>query len=400
VERLENEIQEYAWGSKSAIADLLGRPSPSARPQAELWMGAHPSAPSRVLREGQWRSLLDVIGEDPEDEIGAATQARFGPRLPFLFKVLAAETPLSLQAHPTEAQAAAGFAAEERAGIAPNAPQRNYKDPRHKPELVCALGPFDALSGFRETRETAWLFRRLGVGALVGAARALERKTPSDALREVFTWILSRPAAERMPLVADTLSACARLRDEGGAFAAECDWALRIGALYPGDAGVVVSLLLNYVRLSPGEALYLSAGQLHAYLGGVAVEIMANSDNVLRAGLTPKHVDVPELLRILEFTDGPPLPRVPAATGAELVYRTPSPEFQLSRIELGPEATFHARVAGPEILLCTEGSVVARGNGDSAQSIARGTAMFVPARDATYELAGAGTVFRATVGEP
>jgi mannose-6-phosphate isomerase len=399
VERLDNRIQDYAWGSQNAIADLLGQPSPSARPQAELWMGAHPSAPSKVLRAGGWRSLLDVIRENPKDEIGPAAHARFGPRLPFLLKVLAAETPLSLQAHPTEARAHAGFEEEERAGIALGAPERNYKDPWHKPELVCALGPFDALSGFRDVGEIARLLRQLAVAELVAKGAVLEQMPPAQALRELFSWVMARTGPERTALIASTLAGCARLCREGGPFARQCEWAIRIGAMYPDDVGVVVSLLLNYVRLSPGQALYLAAGQLHAYLGGVAIEIMANSDNVLRAGLTAKHVDVPELLRILEFTCGPAVPRLPVASGAELVYPTPSPEFRLSMIELGAGSAFRTRVVGPEILLCTEGTVVARANGAATQTLPRGSSVFVPARDASYELAGTGTVFRATVGD-
>jgi mannose-6-phosphate isomerase len=397
VDPLENRIQEYAWGSRTAIASLLGQPCPSPRPQAELWMGAHPSAPSQVWRDGTWRSLLDVIAESPEQELGHAVHARFGPRLPFLFKVLAAAAPLSLQAHPSEAQAIAGFEAEERDGIPLKAPERNYKDRSHKPELVCALSTFHALTGFRNLGETLRLFDALEVKSLKGAARVLEQEPPPIALRQLFSWLLSKRGLERSELVGSTLTACERVRDRGGAFARECDWAVRIGALYPDDVGVVVALLLNSVCLLPGEALYLPAGQLHAYLGGVAVEIMANSDNVLRAGLTPKHVDVAELLSILEFTDGPVAPVRPVTSGVEQVYVTPTPEFRLSRIELDGGFTFRAeRRPGPEILLCTEGAALAHSRAGASHPIARGQSVFVPAEQEVYELSGTGTVFRAT----
>jgi mannose-6-phosphate isomerase len=401
VDRLENRIQPYAWGSRTAIAELVGEPSPSPDPQAELWMGAHPSAPSRVWRGGAWRSLFDVIGANPEEELGAAACARFGARLPFLFKVLAAETPLSLQAHPSVEQARAGYAAEERAGISLAAAERNYRDQNHKPELVCALGPFDALCGFRPLEGTRQLLARLGVRELEDAARELDGLPPSRALFDLFSWVMSQSGRRRDDLIAATLAQCARLRDRGEAFATECDWAVRIGKLYPGDVGVVVALLLNWIRLMPGDALYLPAGQLHAYLGGVAIEIMANSDNVLRAGLTPKHVDLPELLRILQFTEAHVALVEPAGKGAERAYLTPTPEFRLSRIVLDGATNFRVEDRrGPEILLCVEGIVRATNIATaSGETLSRGHSVFLSATDPTYELSGAGTVFRATVGE-
>jgi len=364
-------------------------------------MGAHPSAPSRVWRGGAWRSLFEVIGDNPEVELGAAAHARFGARLPFLFKVLAAETPLSLQAHPSAEQARAGFAAEERAGIPRGAAERNYKDPDHKPELVCALGPFEVLCGFRPLEGTRELFARLGVPALDDAARELDGRPPTHALRDLFSWVMAQSGRSRDELVTATLAQCARLRDRGEEFATECDWAVRIGKLYPGDVGVVVALLLNWMRLLPGDALYLPARQLHAYLGGVAVEIMANSDNVLRAGLTPKHVDVPELLRILEFSETQPALVDPIGQGPEHTYLTPSPEFRLSRIVLDGAALFSAEERrGPEILLCVQGAVRAT-NVEHARGerLEHGNALFVSATDPAYQLSGTGIVFRATVGE-
>jgi mannose-6-phosphate isomerase len=399
---LDNRIQEYAWGSKTAIAKLLGRPYPSSRPQAELWMGAHPSAPSRVWRGEAWHSLLELIAGDPDRELGPEVRARFGARLPFLFKVLAAETPLSLQAHPSPAQASAGYDAEDRAGIALHAAERSYKDRSHKPEVVCALTAFDALCGFRPVDDTLLLLSLLGVAKLERAAAALVHPPKEAGLRALFSWLMSQRGHERAELIDATLAACARVRDGRGAFAHECGWALRIGELYPGDVGIVVALLLNSVRLSPGEALYLPAGQLHAYLGGVAVEIMANSDNVLRAGLTPKHVDVPDLLRILEFSDAPVARINPQKVGSEYAYATPTPEFRLSRIALHADEPFRTEDprSGPEILLCTEGEVVARTlQGLGVHTIPQGSSVFVPAADPPYQLFGAGTVFRACVGQ-
>ena len=396
---LQGRIQNYAWGSQTAIAELLGNPTPAAMPEAELWLGAHPNAPSLVFRDGVWRSLLDVIAERPEVELGAGVVARFGARLPFLLKILAAETPLSLQAHPDMAQARAGFEAEEIAKVPRQAPQRNYKDASHKPELLCALRRFDALSGFRRASDTLRLLRALGGEALLSHAQILERTPGAEGVRSLYAALASLGGEARSKIVNSTLEVCAAHRDRAGEYARECDWIMRLGALYPGDIGVVLALLLNLVELEPGQAIFLPAGNLHAYLRGVGVEIMANSDNVLRGGLTPKHVDPPELLRVLTFADEP-IP-VLVARGQELeqTYETPAPEFRLSRLDLRDGAVFCAdRRDGPEILMCVAGRVVARSTQGAARELAQGAASFVPASDPGYELAGSGTVFRAAVG--
>jgi mannose-6-phosphate isomerase len=363
-------------------------------------MGAHPKAPSRVYRGGAWHSLLDVIRAEPETELGARVLSKFGPALPFLFKVLAAETPLSLQAHPNLEQARAGFEADELASIALDAAHRNYKDPNHKPELLCALGPFEAFSGFRRVTDTVRLLRSLQIEQLAPRVAKLEEQPNPSGLRELFSWLMATEGAARSELVAATLAACERHRDERGAFAYECDWVLRIGSIYQRDIGVTVALLLNLVRLDAGQGMYLPAGNLHAYLKGVALEIMANSDNVLRGGLTPKHVNVPELVRVLTFADGPVLLLSPQGTGPEQIYDTPASEFRLSRIELGPAPSF--RVAdrrGPEILLCVNGVVTVRETDGSAHALSKGSSIFIAASSGPYDIAGAGALFRAAVGD-
>ena len=403
---LEGRIQNYAWGSRTALAELLGKAVPALHPEAELWLGAHPSAPSLVFRDGGWRSLLDLIADHPDRELGAAVVARFGPRLPFLLKVLAAETPLSLQAHPDMAQARAGFAAEEAAEIPRDAARRNYKDASHKPELLCALQPFDAFSGFRRASDTLRLLAALGTKDLVSQAEVLRQAPDRRGLRAFYAALASLTEASREKLVSATLHACAAHRDGDGEFARECDWVLRLGELYPGDIGVVLALLLNWVALEPGQAIYLPAGNLHAYLRGVGVEIMANSDNVLRGGLTPKHVDPAELLRVLTFADGP-MPILSANGEAssrghemEQTYDTPAPEFRLSRVEMRDGARFRAeRREGPEILLCVAGRLAARSANGDAHDLVQGGSVFVPASDGAYEIGGDGTLFRAAVGD-
>jgi mannose-6-phosphate isomerase len=395
---LDCTVMPYAWGSRTAIATLQGRTTPSHGPEAELWMGAHPLAPSRIVRGGAITPLTSVIAEDSVRELGAATAARFGPRLPFLLKVLAAEQPLSLQAHPTEAQARAGFDDEERRGVPRDAAHRNYKDPHHKPELVCALTVFDALCGFRRAADTLMLVEALAVPALSAHLAPLRRAPNASGLASAFRAIMTMEAADAARVVEDTVSTCRAYR---GPFARECEWAVRLAHQYPGDRGVISALLLNLVRLQPGEAIYLDAGNLHAYLSGVGVEIMASSDNVLRGGLTPKHVDVGELLKVLDFTDGPVPVRHPrAASPNEDVWETPAAEFRLSRIRLDGRP-FACAVDGPEIVLCVDGRAeVAPGDGMPAVNLARGQAAFVPASTGNYVLRGTGVVFRATTNIP
>ena len=377
VELLDCTVMPYAWGSRTAIAELRGRASPAERPEAELWMGAHPMAPARVARTGA--SLAEVIAADPSAQLGDATVGAFGPRLPFLLKVLAAAEPLSLQAHPTEEEAAAGYADEERRGVRLDAPHRNYKDPHHKPELLCALTPFEALCGFRNLPETVRLFDDLAVPALDEALLPLRR---DGDLAETFRRIMTRLDAGAVEAV---VAACRR----PGGFAAERALALSMARLYPGDVGIISALLLNLLHLEPGEAIYLGAGNLHAYLGGTGVEIMASSDNVLRGGLTKKHVDVPELMRVLRFEAGPVAPlRARAVDDVEQVYDTPAREFRLSRLTAPAER----EVRGPEILLCTEGEVRVDG-----RELARGAAAFIAASAGRYQLSGRGTVYRAAV---
>ncbi|MFD5747953.1 mannose-6-phosphate isomerase, class I [Streptomyces sp. NPDC127033] len=387
MDRLSNTVRPYAWGSTTAIPELLGTP-PTGEPQAEMWLGAHPGAPSRLDRgDGAGEvALSDVIAADPEAELGAATTRKFGPRLPFLLKLLAAGSPLSLQVHPDLAQAKEGYADEERRGVPIDAPHRNYKDASHKPELICALTPFEGLCGFRAPEDAAELLAGLGVDALEPYVDLLRAHPEEAALREVLTAVLGADPQEMAATVTEAAAAADRL---GGAYAPYAS----IARHYPGDPGVIAAMLLNHVQLQPGEALFLGAGVPHAYLDGLGVEIMANSDNVLRCGLTPKHVDVPELLRVVRFeATEPAVLRPEASASGEELYDTPIDEFRLSRFTLAPGAAPRDLTAAtPQILLCTAGTPTA---GDLG--LTPGGAVFVPAGEKT-ELSGTGTVFRATV---
>jgi mannose-6-phosphate isomerase len=366
---LDGVVRPYAWGSRTAIASLRRLPTPSAHPEAELWFGAHPGGPAVVHDGSRLTSLLEIIDSDPEGELGVPCAEQYNGRLPFLMKVLAAEEPLSLQAHPSLQQAKDGFARENERGIDVGASNRNYRDENHKPELVVALTDFHALAGFRDIAHTVDLLRVLQVPELDSYLGMLAGQPDSQGLRALFTTWITLPESALSKLIPAVLSGAIRYLESGqDRFAAEARTVLEIGENYPLDPGVLAVLLLNRVSLRPGEGLYLPAGNLHAYLWGTAVEVMANSDNVLRGGLTPKHVDVPELLRVLDFTPVSPADITPSmhTLNAELIYQTPFEEFRLSKIEL--EGTGLRRpssilfdVAGPQILLCTTGAIELRG---------------------------------------
>ncbi len=408
MDRLENTIRPYAWGSTTALPELMGT-EPTGEPQAELWMGAHPGAPSRVDRGAGPVSLADVIAADPTAELGEPTVRAFGPRLPFLLKLLAAEVPLSVQVHPDRPQAAAGFADEEARGVPLDAPHRNYKDANHKPELICALTPFEGLCGFRPAVEAADLLDTLDVGELKPYADLLRAHPESDALRETLTAVLTADREVLAGVVTRAAQAARRLAAEGPSrFAGDYDAVVRMERHFPGDPGVIAGMLLNRVRLSPGEALFLGAGVPHAYLHGLGVELMATSDNVLRCGLTPKHIDVPELLRVVRFEATEPgvlrPEAVPADAGpAEERYAAPIDDFRLSRIDLAPDAAPHRfGGAAPQVLLCTAGRAVLRssdGDGGAELTLDPGQSAYVKAGE-QVAATGPGTVFRATVAVP
>ncbi len=386
---LRNPIQPYAWGCPRSIPELLGVPNPDGGPQAELWMGAHERAPSLALVDGRWRSLREWIAEEPSAVLGEAAAARFGVELPFLFKVLAAARPLSIQAHPSAAQAREGFAREEARGVPRDAPTRSYRDPNPKPEILCALTRFEALQGFRDAGEAA---------ALLGSVPCADLDAPRARLREQglrgFVGALLRLSGEARRAAAAAAGAAAAARRGEPTW----DRVAALAAAFPGDAGALAPLFLREVVLEPGEAVFLGPGELHAYLSGTGVELMANSDNVLRGGLTDKHVDAGELLRVLAFPEAAPS-RVRAAERrpGEWVYATAAEQFELARLEVSPGRPFDAPAQrGVEILLCTAGAVEASCGG-AALPLARGASALAPAAAGAYRLAGEGVVHRAAV---
>ncbi len=398
MELMRNRIRPYAWGSRTALAELLGEPSPSPHPQAELWIGAHPGDSSVLLGQAGERSLVQVIADDPVAALGARAHEAFDSRLPFLLKVLAAAEPLSLQAHPSAEQAARGFALEEAALIPMSSSRRNYRDSWPKPELITALTEFRALCGFRDPEATVRLLAALHVPQLDHYLVLLSGQQDLHGVRALFSSLITIPPVTLGPLLADVLEACVRNVRERDEFALEYRTALELGERYPGDPGVLASLLLNRITLQPGQALYLPGGNLHAYLSGVGVEIMANSDNVLRGGLTPKHVDVPELMKVLDFTPGEVqvLHGDPAGPG-QWVYPTPASQFRLWRLQPDDNG-IEISHDGPQVVLTVEGKLDVTAADGRHLTLERGRSVWIAADDGPVRLTGSGTAFRATDG--
>jgi mannose-6-phosphate isomerase len=393
LQRIRGAVRHYAWGSRTAIPELLGEP-PTSEPQAELWLGAHPAAPAQL--QGEREVPLDAwIRADPEGVLGAPVVERFGAELPFLLKVLAAAEPLSIQAHPDAAQARAGFARENAAGLALDAPERCYRDPHPKPELICALTPFRALNRFREPERIAEGIAALA-GSELGSLLAPLRARPDREGLAAFLegWLAFEPAA-RERLLAEIATRAGRADPGDPALAELC----RLARDHPGDPGVLAPLFLNWVELAPGEAMFLPPGELHSYLGGTGIVLMASSDNVLRGGLTRKHVDVPELLATLSFASGPVERLRPEVFDRlESRYRTLTEEFALSLLRLRSGEVWRSPLRrGVEILLCTEGRIELSA-GSHSLALARGGSAIAPAATGNYRATGEGVVYRAAVG--
>ncbi|WP_017576476.1 mannose-6-phosphate isomerase, class I [Nocardiopsis kunsanensis] len=391
--RLTNQVRPYAWGARTAIPDLLGTES-DGTPQAELWLGAHHGAPSSARSaDGSAHPLPSLISDAPQRVLGPEVTERFGARLPFLLKYLAAEQPLSLQVHPNAERARQGFDAEEHRGIPLDAPHRNYRDPHHKPELLLALEPFEALCGFREPEAARYDLRDLTCELARDLRGDLADADTHRALRSALTRLLTLSEDRRERLLSDFVaewSTCDRRGPHGRIVP---DLAER----YPGDPGAVASLLLNRITLWPGQALFLPAGNLHAYLQGTAIEVMASSDNVLRAGLTGKHVDATELLEVVDFSVLPIPYAQPEFLDGRREYRPGAPEFALH--EIGPgRITAHLPGQGPCVVLVLDGQVELVAEVGQGMTLSRGESVFVPADSGAVKIEGRGHVVAATVG--
>lgn len=392
---MSNPVQEYAWGSRSFIPEMLGKVSPAPNPQAEIWMGAHLKSPSRIESDGRWLSLADAIQKDPVGILGKRTARKFSNALPFLFKILAVERPLSVQVHPNQNQAVHGFERENRLGIPLNAPQRNYRDKNHKPELLCSLTPFQALVGFRRSDDILASFQRIGIRSLPGPLEALFEKTSHEGLKRSFSSLMSMNKKDRIQCIAEIIAFCEKTGSDPN-----CRCVLELHDEYPNDVGVLSPFLLNFVKLNPGEAIFLPPGVPHAYLKGAGVELMANSDNVIRGGLTPKHVDVPALLRVIDW-DAKPSPILrpsPEKTG-ERFYPSSAVEFRLSTIKVDPQNTYQSsRLRSVEILFNVKGDArITDLTAGNRLLLSGGTSVIIPASAGPYRIEGTAEIYKTSV---
>ncbi|EJO47394.1 MULTISPECIES: mannose-6-phosphate isomerase [Enterobacter cloacae complex] len=386
MQKLINSVQNYAWGSKTALTDLYGIANPNNLPMAELWMGAHPKSSSKIEdASGQARSLRDVIDADKAALLGDKVAQRFG-ELPFLFKVLCADQPLSIQVHPNKQASEIGFAKENAAGIPLDAAERNYKDPNHKPELVFALTPFLAMNAFREFSEIISLLQPVA-GAHNAIAHFLENPN-AEALSQLFASLLNMQGEEKSHALAVLKAALESQQGE------PWETIRLIAQFYPDDSGLFSPLLLNVVKLNPGEAMFLFAETPHAYLQGVALEVMANSDNVLRAGLTPKYIDIPELVANVKFVAKPAaeLLTQPVKNGAELDFPIPVEDFAFSLHDLSQTETTIAQESAA-ILFCVEGEATLH-KGEQHLVLKPGESAFVAANESPVSVSGTGRLAR------
>ncbi|PHM45417.1 mannose-6-phosphate isomerase [Xenorhabdus mauleonii] len=350
--KMINNIQHYDWGSKTALTDIYGIDNPDNQPMAELWMGAHPKSSSLVTdpQTGETITLDALIAKEPEKHLGEKTAHQF-QRLPFLFKVLCAAQPLSIQVHPDKRSAEIGFAKENSAGIPVDSAQRNYKDDNHKPELVYALTPFKAMNAFRPLAEITRLLA--SVSAAHPDIQTFLQHPTEKTLSFLFSQLLNMQGEQKHLAIAVLKSALNSNQGE------PWDTIRKMTAFYPDDNGLFSPLLLNIVELKPGQAMFLYARTPHAYLEGVALEVMANSDNVLRAGLTSKHIDVPELMANLDFIpkSADTLLTLPKQEKGALNYPVPVNDFCFSVYAVQEQPITLANDSA-SILFCFEGQVV------------------------------------------
>ena len=393
---MQNTIQEYEWGSRTAIATLLGKTVPTPKPQAELWMGTHPKAPSMVHRDGEITSLARLIEEAPNEILGNQVTARFGRQLPYLFKVLAAAKPLSIQAHPNLLQAQNGFKRENEQKIPLAALHRNYKDPNHKPECICALTPFWALVGFRRISEILGLMGRCCARTMAGELANLAQNPDQAGLKQFFQNMMLISAQHRKEVIREATQNALKHMHATDAF----QWIIRLYGDYPDDLGVLAPLFLNLICLQPGQAMFLQAGALHAYLEGVGLELMANSDNVLRGGLTPKHIDLSELMKVINFNEEAIQVFNPEPVGrCESIYRCPVEEFVLTLIWVKEGSLYESLThRSVEILLCIEGTAsVLDLENEKEVLMQKGTSLIVPAALRCYRIEGEAKIYKAAV---
>jgi mannose-6-phosphate isomerase len=386
---MENIIKEYSWGNRTSISKLIGINNPEQKNQAELWMGAHSNGCSKIKLNNTMTLLSDFIQKDKIAILSKKTTETF-TGLPYLFKVLAVETALSIQVHPNKNQAEIGFKKEQEAGISITSEDRNYRDSNHKPELVYALTPYLAMNGFKEFNEIITLFKKLSIPLIQTLVDAFMTEVNSTGLKHFFTDLFSIKGKIKKQVIQKLLKYSNEHKSES-LFALILD----LSKQYPNDTGLFAPLILNVITLQPGEAMFLYACTPHAYIKGTGLEIMANSDNVLRAGLTPKHIDVEELVSCTNFETTPlsTLKFTPENKDGGIYYPVPVNDFKLSIFESVNEMIIHMQSA--EILLVLDTAATLTHQSGEIIKVNKGASLFIPAYVKQYQLTCVGRVARA-----
>lgn len=374
--KIKGKVQHYAWGGFNYIPQLLNMNNDKQQPFAEYWLGAHPSAPAEILSTPQL-SLEALINENPTAVLGAKVVEQFN-ELPYLFKVLDVHDMLSIQVHPSKAEAVKGFEAEEAAGIPINAPNRNYKDKNHKPEVMVALSDFWLLHGFKSKEA---IENTLTEVAELSVLLALFK---SGGYKGLYQFLMEMEQEQVDTLLLPLVKKEIRRKKDNELTRAMPGW--WVAKLYENssdfsnlDRGIFSIYLFNIVHLQKGEAIFQGAGVPHAYLEGQNVELMANSDNVLRGGLTPKHIDVPELMKHTLFEAVVPNILKGEKRGNEKKYPCPVPDFGITAIELNAGEHYTALTTSVEIILVIEGALLVKQN--ESMVIKKGEALAITANE-------------------
>ncbi|MDO4606340.1 MAG: mannose-6-phosphate isomerase, class I [Bowdeniella nasicola] len=397
--RIGGVRRHYDWGSHDAIPWLMGE-EVTDEPVAELWFGVHPTGPAPLEGDAPQADLKTLIEADPVAMLGEDVQSRFGDTLPFLMKLIAPARPLSLQVHPSLEQAREGFKKEDAAGIPIDDPIRNYRDPNHKPEMVFALTRLEAMCGFRAPRRALEILEGLDVDVTERLTKVLHDDPTSAGMKRAFALLISGPRRPDADQVEQVAQACQERLDSGTSPSPRADTIVTLlHEEYPGDPGVIAALLLNPVTLRGGETLFVKAGTVHAYLSGLAVEVMASSDNVLRAGLTSKHVDIDEMLHCVDFVAAPPTRLAPEIFGsATEVFYAPVEDFELNVTRIREtHGRQPVRGGGPRVIVCVDGKLTLHNEAGQRLPLKCGQAVFVPACDGPIEAQGSGTIVQADV---
>lgn len=390
---LKNQIKNFPWGSRTAIRDYFDIDNPTFEYQAELWIGAHPSASSSISQAGFDITLCDAIAKDPEYWLGHLKK-RFSS-LPFLMKILAAEEPLSIQVHPSKTAAEIGFARENEQGIPLNAANRNYKDTNHKPELVYALTPYLAMNGFREYEQIVANFDALELSTINEFFKPFKQKPNSSTLATFFSALLVLEGKYKEQAINELLTSIA-MRGNQLLSNQVSSLITHLHKLYPDDIGLFAPILLNVIELQPGQAMFLYAETPHAYIRGLGIEVMANSDNVLRAGLTPKHIDIQQLVENTNFepikyaellfegvTEG-------VTEGWRRSFNVPVDDFS---VDILNNIKIIFIVTSVEIILCIEGNI-SFSYDNEVLTIGKGESVIIPDSMDKYEIECEGVAVR------